>query len=78
MNKCKNCARQYFCNKENMKIPKTFIKNNKKYYYIERYKNFARYQTGDGISECFNFHELGLIEETIRERQAKNGGVIKV
>lgn len=60
-----------------MKIPKTFIKNNTKYFYIERYKNFARYQTGDGISECFNFHELGLIEETIRERQANKGGVIK-
>lgn len=61
-----------------MKILKTFIKDNKKYFYIETYKNFARYQTGDGISECFIFHELGLIEETIRERQAKNGGVIKV
>lgn len=46
-----------------MKIPKTFIKNNKKYYYIETCKNFARYQTGEGISECFNFQELGLIEE---------------
>lgn len=46
-----------------MKIPKTFIKNNKKYFYIETCKNFARYQTGVGISECFSFHELGLIEE---------------
>lgn len=46
-----------------MKIPKTFIKNNKKYFHIETCKNFARYQTGEGICECFNFHELGLIEE---------------
>ena len=60
-----------------MKIPKTFVKNNKKYFYIETCKNFARYQTGEGISECFSYHELGLIEETFRERQAKNGGVIK-
>ena len=60
-----------------MKIPKTFVKDNKKYFYIETCKNFARYQTGDGISECFNFHELGLIEETIRERQANKGGAIE-
>lgn len=61
-----------------MEIPKTFIKNNKKYYFIELCKNFARYQTGYGIVECFGFHDLGLIEETIRDREASKGGEVKV
>lgn len=46
-----------------MKAPKIFIKNNKKYYFIEACKNFVRYQTGNGICECFTYHDLGLIQE---------------
>ena len=46
-----------------LKVPRIFISNNKKYYFVELSKNFARYQTGKGISECFSFHELGMIEE---------------
>jgi hypothetical protein len=46
-----------------LKIPKVFINNNKKYYFVETCKNFVRYQTSHGICECFSFYDLGLIEE---------------
>lgn len=60
-----------------MKIPKTFIKNNKKYFFVELCKNFVRYQTGDGICECFGFHELGLIKEMAEPyKKAYKGGEI--
>lgn len=48
-----------------MKIPKILIKDNKKYYFVEKCNNFVRYQTERGICECFCFHDLGMIEETI-------------
>lgn len=61
-----------------MKIPRIFIKDKKKYYFIELCKNFARYQTSNGVVECFGFHDLQLIEETKRIREASKGGAIKV
>lgn len=58
-----------------MEIPKTFIKNNKKYFFVEQCKNFIRYQTANGICECFDFYDLGLIQETIKphRKQYKDG-----
>ena len=58
-----------------MIIPKTFIKDNKKYYFVELCKNFARYQTSQGICECFNFQELGLIQEMAKpyKKQYREG-----
>jgi len=60
-----------------LKIPKILTKENKKYYFIKLFKNYAMYKTEKGIVECFNFHDLGLIKEVKRDREAKNGGWIK-
>ena len=47
-----------------MKIPKTLKKNNKKYTFIKEYENYVLYEEmWTGIKECFNKHELGLIQE---------------
>lgn len=58
-----------------MEIPKTFVKNNKKYYFVEICKNFVRYQTRQGICECFSFYDLGLIKEMAKpyRKQYKEG-----
>lgn len=58
-----------------LKVPKVFVSNNKKYYFVELCKNFVRYQTARGINECFSFYELGLIEEMAEpyKKQYKEG-----
>jgi len=48
-----------------MKIPEIHKSNNRKYYFVKQYPNFAMYQTENGIAECFSYHELGLVEEMI-------------
>lgn len=49
-----------------MKIPKTIIRNNRKYILVEIYKNFALYQDKvTGYKECFDKFDLGLIKEMI-------------
>ena len=61
-----------------MNIPQLLKKENKKYLLDKIYPKFAlSTDLSTGTKECFNFHDLGLIERTKVERQAKRGGVIK-
>lgn len=48
-----------------MQIPEIHKSNNRKYYFVKQYPNFAMYQTENEIVECFSYHELGLVEEMI-------------
>lgn len=48
-----------------MQIPEIHKSNNRKYYFVKQYPNFAMYQTENGIVECFSYHELGMNEEMI-------------
>lgn len=48
-----------------MQIPEIHKSNNRKYYFVKQYPNFAMYQTENGIAECFSYHELGMNEEMI-------------
>lgn len=61
-----------------MEIPKIFIKDSKKYYFVKEYKNFIMYQTKEGIIECFTLNELGLLQEMIEppRRAYKDGEII--
>ena len=60
-----------------MKIPKILLKNKKKYYFVEKCKNFVRYQTDRGICECFGFHDLNMIEEQEKsDRKIYNDGMM--
>jgi len=63
-----------------MYAPMILKKGNKKYILEKMYPNFALYSDLEyGVKECFSFHELGLIEEMIEpDREAKNGGAIKI
>jgi hypothetical protein len=62
-----------------MYAPMILKKGNKKYILEKMYPNYALYSDLEyGIKECFSFHELGMIEYRKKERQANNGGVIKV
>lgn len=48
-----------------MKIPTKISKNNHKYIYVKEYPNFIMYKNMiTGVKECFNKHDLGLIEST--------------
>ena len=54
-----------------MKIPKTLKKNNKKYRFIKEYENYVLYEEmWTGIKECFNKHELGLIQAKEKPRNS--------
>lgn len=61
-------------------VPRILKTNNKRYILEKMYPNHALYTDLDtGLRESFVFHELGLIEEMIEpEREAKNGGAIKI
>lgn len=48
-----------------MQIPEIHKSNNRKYYFVKQYPNFAMYQTENGIAECFSYHELGMNEEMV-------------
>lgn len=48
-----------------MQIPEIHKSNNRKYYFVKQYPNFAMYQTENGIVECFSYHELGMNEEMV-------------
>ena len=41
-----------------MKIPKTLIKNEKKYKFIKAYSHIILYEREDGIRECFSRSEI--------------------
>ena len=49
-----------------MKIPKQIKINNRVYYLVEIYKDFAKYKTLKGWYECFNFQDLGLAKEEMK------------
>lgn len=47
-----------------MKIPKVISKNNNQYIFVREYSNFILYKNLlTGVKECFNKHELGLVQE---------------
>ena len=49
-----------------MKIPKQIKRNNRVYYLVGIYKDFAKYKTLKGWYECFDFQDLGLVKEQIK------------
>lgn len=47
-----------------MKIPKYIFRRGRKYKFIKKYNNFALYENViTGVKTCYDFHELGLIED---------------
>lgn len=62
-----------------MKIPKILNKNNKRYILEKVYKNYALYSDlQSGLKECFNFHDLGLIEQSEWEKLPPKEGAVKI
>lgn len=49
-----------------MKILKQIKRNNRVYYLVEIYKDFAKYRTLKGWYECFDFQDLGLIKKEMK------------
>ena len=51
-----------------MEVPKIIKKGNRKYILDRTYPRYALYSNMEyGYKECFTYHELGMIEETLRE-----------
>ena len=62
-----------------MKAPMILEINEKKYILEKVYSNYALYSDlQSGLKECFNFHDLGLIEESEWEKFTRKGGAIKI
>ena len=50
-----------------MKIPLTVTRNKKEYIFVQKYPNFLLYENlKTKVKECFDFHELGILKETVR------------
>ena len=59
-------------------IPQTIVIKEKSYKLKKVYKNYALYiDLKNGIKECFNFQQLGLIKEKIKpSRKQYNNGMV--
>lgn len=62
-----------------MNVPMILNKNERRYILEKIYNNYALYSDlQSGLKECFNFHDLGLIEQSEWEKLPPGGGAVKI